>query len=406
MGPRSDPVRVLYSTGVKLGGPRICNTAWQQVNGLAAAGADVLVFPGVLNWPVRTGVRVRPTLARGKLRIPYRLLGRLRAYALHDYIVSRRLEKLAGQIDIIHAWPLGSRRTLEVAARLGIPTVYERPNAYTPFAMEVVQKECERMGVALPPNHEHAYNRRVLEIEKEEYRLASRIACPSDFVVRTFLENGFTPEKLVRHQYGFDERIYYPGPPRRTPNKGLTALFVGGCTPRKGLHYALRAWLESPAHLDGKFLIAGEFVPGYAEKLRGQLRHPSVHVLGQRNDVAELMRGSDILVLPTVEEGSALVTYEARGSGCVLLVSEASGAFCKHMENGLIHSVGDVKTLTQHITMLHEDRALLERLRARCLSRAHEITWAAAGVKLLQVYRDVLSEERRELLVGVAARPV
>ena len=88
---------------------------------------------------------------------------------------------------------------------------------------------------------------------------------------------------------------------------------------------------------DGTFLIAGEFLPDYAEKLAPMLAHPSVQVLGHRNDVPELMRKSDILVLPSIEEGSALVTSEARGSGCVLLVSEAAGAICKHMENALVH---------------------------------------------------------------------
>jgi glycosyltransferase involved in cell wall biosynthesis len=58
------------------------------------------------------------------------------------------------------------------------------------------------------------------------------------------------------------------------------------------------------------------------------LSHPSVRVLGHRNDVPELMRKSDILVLPSIEEGSALVAAEARGSGCALLVSEAAGAVC------------------------------------------------------------------------------
>ena len=105
-------VRVLYSFPNKLGADRICYTAWQQVNGLAAAGADLLVFPGVLRRPVHANVRVRPTLGRGRLRISYKLLGSLRACALHDWIVSRRIEKLVGQIDIIHTWPLGGSRPL------------------------------------------------------------------------------------------------------------------------------------------------------------------------------------------------------------------------------------------------------------------------------------------------------
>jgi glycosyltransferase involved in cell wall biosynthesis len=384
------PIRVLYSFPHKLGASRICHTAWQHVNALAEVGADLLVFPGVLHRPLPSNVRVRPTLARGKVRIPYRLLGKVRALALHDFIVSRRIERLVGQIDVVHTWPVGALRTLKAAARLGIPTVLERPNAHTRFAYEAVRAECDRIGVPLPPEHEHSFNPQILRIEEEEYELAYRLLCPSDFVVKTFLDKGFPPEKLIRHQYGFDDRVFFPGKQADTQSRGLNLLFVGGCAPRKGLHYALEAWLQSPAHNSGQFRIAGSFVPGYAEKLASFLAHPSVRVLGHRNDVPELMRQSDALVLPTIEEGSALVTSEARASGCVLLVSEASGAYCRHMENALLHSVGDVKTLIAHITLLHEDRSLLESLRAASLRTVHEITWKAAGVRLLQAYLQAI----------------
>jgi glycosyltransferase involved in cell wall biosynthesis len=391
MSTHNGRIRVLYSFPNKLGADRICYTAWQQVKSLAAAGADVLVFPGVLHRPLAANVTVRPTLAWGKLRISYKLVGAIRACVLHDWIVSRRLEKMFGQIDIIHTWPLGALQTLKMAAKLGIPTVLERPNANTRFAMEVVQQECERLGVALPPDHEHAYNAEKLRREEEEYALATRLLCPSDFVVKTFLDKGYPRKKLVRHFYGFDEKVYYPNGGPRDPKSGLTMLFVGGCAPRKGLHYALEAWLQSPAHRDGTFLIAGGFVPGYAERLSDMLAHPSVRVLGHRKDVPELMRKSDILILPSIEEGSALVTSEARASGCVLLVSDATGAVCKHMENALVHPVGDVGLLTEHISILHRDRALMEMLRTESLRTVDDIRWACAGARLLEVYRDTLT---------------
>ena len=141
----------MYSFPLRLGADRVCYTAWQQVNGLAAAGADLLVFPASLGLLVPPGVRVSPTLARGAFRLPYRVVGTMRAVALHDRIVARRIERMADQIDIIHTWPLGALETLRAAARLGIPTVLERPNANTRFAMEVVQQECDRLGVTLPP---------------------------------------------------------------------------------------------------------------------------------------------------------------------------------------------------------------------------------------------------------------
>ena len=167
-------------------------------------------------------------------------------------------------------------------------------------------------------------------------------------------------------------------------------LFVGVCAVRKGVHFALEAWLRSPASREGTFLIAGEFLPAYQEKLADMLAHPSVKVLGHRNDVPELMRKSDILVLPSIEEGFGLVITEAMGSGCVPLASEACTELCSHMKTGLTHKVADVDTLTKQITMLHEDRALLGKLRAAGLEAAPDFTWAAAGRVLLNAYCEAI----------------
>lgn len=385
-------IRVLYSFPMKLGGPRICTTAWQQVYWAAAAGAQTLVFPGVLSTPLPPSIAVRPTLARGRLRISYKLAGRLRAYALHDYIVARRLPSLVGKIDIIHVWPLAALRTMKVAKCHGIPTVYERPNTHTGFFYERVQQECAHLGIELPPRHEHAYNSEVMRIEEEEYQLADRLLCPSEFVARTFLERGFAPGKLARHQYGFDEQKFYPLVEKRR-YEGLTILFAGTVAPVKGLHYALEAWLRSPAHQRGTFLIAGSTTPGYVQKIAPMLRDPSIQLLGHRNDIPELMRTSDVFILPSIAEGYPLVIAEARGSGCVPLVSDACCEICRHMETGLVHRVGDIDTLAQQITMLDQDCTLLEKLRRASLGAIHEITWKAAGIRLLEVYREVIGEQ-------------
>jgi glycosyltransferase involved in cell wall biosynthesis len=386
----SEPVRVLHSFPHKLGGSRICNIAWHQVQGIAAAGAKVIAMPGVVQRPVSSGVLARPTLARGKLRIPYKVLGRMRALALHDFIVARRLERLAGKIDVVHAWPTAALRTLKVAARLGIPTVLERPNAHTRFAYDVVDQECRRLGIALPRNHEHAFHLDVLVKEEREYALADKLLCPSDFVRQTFLDRGFPEEKLLRHIYGYDEKVHYPSAAARKGDKGLVCIFVGGCAPRKGLHFALDAWLQSSASRDGRFLIAGAFVPEYSRHLAERLAHRGVEILGHRGDVPALMRDSDILLLPSIEEGSALVTYEGRANGCVLLVSDASGAVVENGRNGLVHPAGNVAMLSQHLSLLDRDRTMLQRLRSESLRTVSAITWTASGARLVQVYRDAV----------------
>jgi len=378
-------MRVLYSFPHKLGADRICYTAWQQVRGLASAGADVLLFPGVLARPVPDSVEVHPTLARGKLRVPYKLVGKLRALALHDKIVARRLEKLAGQVDIVHLWPCAALETIKAAKRLGIPTVLERPNAHTRFCYEVVAAECKRVGIQTP-HGDYEPSEAVLAREEAEFAACDFLLCASEFAAQSFRDRGFPEGKILRHQYGFDETEYFPQAALREPGKKFTALFVGVDAVRKGLHLATEAWLGSPAAHDSTFFIAGELTQEYKERFAKDLAHPSIVQLGHRRDVPQLMQNADILLMPSIEEGFALVCAEAIGAGCLPLASNACTEMCRHMENALVHRVRDVVNLRQHITDLHDRPELLAKLRAGALQSRTDWTWTRAGRVLLHAY--------------------
>ena len=391
----SNKLRVLYSFPLKIGADRICYTAWQQARGLAAAGAEVTVYPGSVARPLPAEVVVRPTLARGRFRIPYRVLGHDNAYQLHDFLVAKRFCHSAGDFDIIHAWPSGARRTLEAANRLGVPTVLERPNAHTALAYEVVQAECERLGVSLPPGSEHAYNPSVLRQEEHEFALAGHLLCASDFVEQSFLDRGFSADKIIRHTYGYEPERFYPGPTK--PGTDITMLFAGFAAVRKGLHIALEAWLRSPVSESGTFLIAGDMLPAYRDKLQSLLSHRSIRVLGHRDDLPELMRQSDVFVLPSFEEGFGLVCLEAMASGSVPLVSTACTEICVHEKNALVHTPGDVEGLTDHISRIGADRSLLSRLRTEAIDAAQGRTWDDAGRQLLAAYQQAIAMRPRQV---------
>lgn len=388
------PLRVLYSFPHRLGAGRICWTAWQQVLGIERAGARVTAIVGSAQRKPPLSVRLITTLSVGRLRLPFRLLGARRMAVFHDWFTSLWLKSHATKIDIVHTWPLGGLRTIRVARKLGIPVVMERPNTHTGFAYKVVEEECDLIDFKLPDGYEHKFDAVSLKHELKEYAAGNFLLCPSDFVKRTFVDEGVAPEKLLRHQYGYDRSAIWPGNQGADPRQSLVMIYVGLCTPRKGLHYTLQAWLASDASNNGRFMICGDFVPGYREKLGKLLLHPSVEVLGHRKDIPELMRQSDLFVLSSIEEGSALVTYEARGSGCVLVVSDAAGAVCCHRENALVHASRDVVTLTRHINELARDRVLLASLRAASIRDLDQLTWHAAGVKLVEVYREALDSSR------------
>ena len=147
-------------------------------------------------------MKIRSTLARVPIRIPYKLVGMVRACEIHDAVVARvRWEFqvfLRFRVFATTATPHGKTNRYRPRVAGGL----ERPNANTHFAYEVVQQECERIGVPLPKGHEHEYNAELLKIEEAEYDAASKLLCPSEFVVKTFVDKGFSRDKLLRHIYG------------------------------------------------------------------------------------------------------------------------------------------------------------------------------------------------------------
>jgi glycosyltransferase involved in cell wall biosynthesis len=383
-------MRALYSFPHKLGADRICYTAWQQVRGLASAGVEVVLYAGALSRPVPESVEVHTTLARGRLRLPYKLVGTLRALALHDKIVAHRLKSLAGRIDVVHLWPCAALETIRSARRLGIPTVLERPNAHTRFCYEIVAAEHRRIGIGTP-HHDYLGDPRVLAREEAEFAACDYLLCASEFAAHSFLDAGFPAGKILRHQYGFDEDLYRPASVERDPARAFTALFVGVDAVRKGLHYALQAWLESTASRDGKFYIAGELNEEFRGRFADFLSHPSIVQLGHRHDVPELMRNADVLLMPSIEEGFGLVCAEAIAVGCVPLASDACTELCADRENALVHHAGDVAALRRQICEVHDHPELLAKLRAGALQGRAQWTWSRAGEVLNDAYRVAVS---------------
>lgn len=381
---------LLYSFPHKIGAGQICNTAWQQVNAVAKTQTPTTLVAGSQIRDLPVSVEVNKTLQWGRLRIPYRVLGRYGASVFHDLRTTSFLKRHHKSISAVHCWPLGSLSTIKLAKKLGIPTFLERPNAHTEFAYDIVEEECRLHGFHLPSEHEHSRNEKSLARELKEYAEADYLLCPSEFVKRTFLEKGFPESKLLRHRYGYDPNVFFP-PSTDKVNRPFRAIYVGGCAPRKGLHYALEAWFQSGAHRTGEFIVCGGFVGDYAEKIGANLNHPSVKVMGHCSNVGELMRDCDAFILSSVEEGSALVTYEARASGLVLLVSDSSGAPVEHGLTGFVHPTRDVALLSQQLKQVIEDKKLLANVRSNSISEIGDLTWEASGRLLAQLYKDPLA---------------
>ena len=375
-------ISILYSFPHALGAPGIGWTAWNQVNELVRAGHDVHVVAASIARPVAGVASTTTSLSIAGRRVPHRVMGRDRALAWHDGVAARVVARRSP--EVVHVWPLAATRTIEAAGRRGIPAFREVPNTHTEHAYEVVARESARLGLTPRAGASHTADPRRLATEEREWATATALLVPSDAVAATFLERGFDETRLRRHRYGCTPAA--PVTRRAHDRPGLTAVFLGRVEPRKGLHHALDAWIASTASDDGRLLVFGAADDDYRALLADRLDHPSVELRGVTPSPIDELASADVLLLPSLEEGSALVTYEAQVAGCVPLVSTASGALLDHDVHGLVHEPGDVATLTAQLDLLDADRATLGRLSAAAMAHAPELSWAAAAQSLVAAY--------------------
>ncbi|MDA8345940.1 MAG: glycosyltransferase family 4 protein [Thermaerobacter sp.] len=140
--------------------------------------------------------------------------------------------------------------------------------------------------------------------------------------------------------------------------------------PVKGHRYLLEAVaLLQAAGRKVHLWIAG---PGPAAKLEEQAQRlgiaASVSLLGSRDDVPQLMRRADAIVLPSIEDSLPYAVIEAQVAGKPIVASRAGGIpeMIEHGATGLLARPGDSKDLAAQVGLLFAD----SRLRAQIGERA------------------------------------
>ncbi len=388
-------MRVLYSFPLRMGTSGIGMTAWYQVWGLLREGVHVELYCGSLEKQIPQLSELRQTLVPFGIKIPLRLLGGKRTMRLHDGIVSKSLRRISkkSRIDLVHCWPGGSLETLKTARELGIKTCLERPCCHTRTVFNDVAAECQKLGMELEKSHFTAWDKKRLALEEQEFSLADKLLCPSDSCAKSFIDQGTSRERIAVHQYGYDPVLFHlPVADKRQEDPTFKMVYVGRIEPGKGLHYALDAWLGSEASKNGIFYICGNYVCAYREIIMERLSHPSIREMGFLSAPAPLLQKCHAFVLPSISEGSALVTYEARACGCVLLASDASGAHCQHRQDALIHKVGDVANLRWQIDTLAADKAFFLQIQERTIAGLEKLTWKKSSEVLLSTYQNCIDE--------------
>lgn len=205
------------------------------------------------------------------------------------------------------------------AKALGGRYICDRGSSHIRVQDRLLGEEHARWGLDYRP-----IDRRIVEKEEREYAGADLITVPSGFAERSFIESGVPAAKLRRIPYGGRlDRFKPQGSPAQD---SFQVLFVGQMSLRKGVPYLLEAFARFD-HPNKRLRLIGGIDPGI-RPLLAKLPSDRVEFLGAlpNTELSRHYSESHVLVLPSIEEGLAMVMAEAMASGCPVIASQNTGA--------------------------------------------------------------------------------
>jgi glycosyltransferase involved in cell wall biosynthesis len=230
----------------------------------------------------------------------------------------------------------------------------------------------------------------MIDREEAEYAAAEAITVPSGFARRSFLEMGVPEAKLFAIPYGVRLDRFRPTlPPSRDR---FEVLFAGTVSLRKGVPYLMEAF-QKLKHPHKRLRLAGPVEPEAKAVLeRFDLTH--VEVLGgmPQTKLAECMSSSHVLVLPSIEDGLALVQAQAMACGCPVISSAHTGGedlFSDGVE-GFLVPIRSPEAIHDRLAALAADPDLRQRMSAAAQARVRSLGgWGDYGEKYSSFLKEL-----------------
>lgn len=330
--------------GVAVDRSRVRQHPWPEVARLAAQRLGI-------RWP-------------GAVDVVYRSLDAAVARGLRD-------------ARTVYCYEDGALATFRAAREREILRCYELPIAYWKTTQRLLREEAERLPEWAPTLGAPADSPGKLARKSEELALADIVICPSRFVQAS----------LPPGTRGIVAEFGSPLPaPVAVRRKGpLRLLFAGAMTQRKGLadvFAAMRALRRDDVQLVvmGAPLASMEF---YRREYPHFLHEPP----RAHTQVLALMDTCDVLVLPSIVEGRALVQQEALSRGLPLIVTANAGGedLIEPGRTGWLVPIRDPGALAERIAWLADHRDALPAMRFAACEMAARRTWADYTRKILAV---------------------
>ncbi len=303
-----------------------------------------------------------------------------------------------GGARTVYGFNSASETLFRYARAEGARCVLEQTIAPRLIMNRILEREQERWP-GWEPIEDARHLRAFCDREAAEWEMADLILCGSEFVRDGIAAAGGPVSKCRIVPYGVDA-------PRldveRTSSEQFRVLFAGTVGLRKGAQY-LHAAAVALRSAKIRFRVVGPIrvLPSAAAMLE-----QIAEVVGPvpRLQMASEYGRADVMVLPTLVEGSATVCYEAMAAGVPVITTPNAGSVIRDGIEGFIVNAGDTGALVGRIAELASDPERARQMGEAARTRAAEFGVARYGRRLVEALQGVAIDPA-SALSGVVGGP-
>jgi len=285
----------------------------------------------------------------------------------------------------VYAYEDCAVRSFERAREFGLRRIYDLPIAYWETARQLLRAEAQRYPNWEPTLGGTRDSNEKLARKTRELELAEIVVCPSAFVLDSLPEKARREKHCVVAPFGSPTNMSHGS--HGTYEK-VRFLFAGALSQRKGLA-DLFAAMKLVNSTEAELVVMGSpILP--MQFYRNEFPNFTYEPPRSHDAVLRLMASCDVLVLPSIVEGRALVQQEAMACGLPLIVTRNAGGedLIIEGETGFVIPAGDPEAIAQRVEWFLQNRDKLPGMREAARLKAAKLTWVAYGDQILHAIGD------------------
>jgi glycosyltransferase involved in cell wall biosynthesis len=306
--------------------------AFELAIGLLEAGHDVTVFT---NYPARVAARFGVPADRvighpghgAAARVAHRIASTRADAWINPWFGRWAARRLAEQQwDVVHIWSGVAAEWLDQPDALRSRCVIARGSAHIRTQRNLLDEEERRSGARLDKPSDW-----IIEREEKEYARAALVVVPSRFAYESFIERG-VPSKRMRlvplaaapTRFRAPQEVIAERVARSERREPLRVLFVGAITYQKGVHDLLQV-METVPHSRFQFRLVGPLARECKPILARLAKRAEIAGKVSEPELTAHYAWADLLVLPSIQDGFAVVLSQAAASGVPFVATDHSG---------------------------------------------------------------------------------